>query len=217
MQTLERIRDDITAYFGRTKDFPFKLRVEDSILQTRAVILKRDQNKKFSDRQAIQTFIVPLTKRNSTRDSVLQSPFDCQVLEYKDVPEMVNIFKFPFEFVGTINESHSFSYIKPEHVRYHLANPNLANSYFYSYYNNDLLIYFKKTIDRVRVRGVVFDPRDLEKFNQYSTSSEECYDVGTAFPISQHLITDLKKEVINQFSRNDMMDKDLSDEPNKQL
>lgn len=212
MAILEKLRDDIADHFGKTSDFPFKLRVEERILQVRSILIKQQQDKKFADREAVQTAIIPLKKADTSRDYLLVSPRDCQLLYADGIPQLIKIFKFPFEYVGTITETTAFAYVKPEQVKYHVSNPNFKNVSFYSYYNNVLQIFAQKTIDKVRVRGMFYDPTQLSKYNSSSTSDSECYTSETPFPIAGDLLDPLRRMVIDSFNGDFEQDSDVSDE-----
>lgn len=163
---LQILAAEIAAVVDKDFDFPFKKRMEGLAIDYRATLLKQefDRNGRFPT-SSEESVILPV-KVSSASECGCECSIECDVFRtVEKVPRPIrrNIAMAPFLYVGTSNQTRSFTFVKPEEVESILEGTRfLKDSPLYAYYN-DYIYIFGDSGGKVAIRDPFGDPREILK------------------------------------------------------
>jgi hypothetical protein len=154
---------EVAGNTSKDWDIPFVRRMEESVVEYRATILKQeyDKNGRFpsgnEDTVTIEIINVPPAE-------CLDDSITCEVRRTKyRVPKPIrkNRTPTPFNFVGSTNQEYPFMFTRPEEVKSFLRGTKFIKAKaLYAYYN-DYVYIFNYEGSKITIRSVFSDPRQL--------------------------------------------------------
>lgn len=130
----------------------------------------------------------------------------CDVLRtVEDIPTPLRSSFSLFDYVGTVDRLHAFSYSAPDQLRYLTHSKYTGNHPKYFYVDKKIYIYNNLDLQWINIRGVFSDPRELKPFK---CDGEPCYSDNDQFDIPEDIINDIIRDTLSVELRNIFPEKD---------
>lgn len=163
MSTIKQITDSISGNLGKIDDFPFKKRVENSIIGARSEALRRDYNKRGFFPQSMKQSVPCLDLIEVNSNDCCSSLGSCKVYRTKEkIPTTIRVNdNVSFLYVGSTNGSKAFGYVDRSIIRYI---PPFDKEPRYTVLNNYIYV-FNTPITQITVEGVFNNPYEVAELN----------------------------------------------------
>lgn len=186
MATLNQIIQSLADDLDQSFDFTVKEKLKHDFINWRSTFLRRDQ---YANRTISENVVQSLGCVEMEKVPKDESCDDCVIWRTKkEIPKPLRLKSFsvsPFVYVGSKTGMESFGYVRPEeadfikHQKYTYKMPR------YTYKNNRIYVY-NSTAEKILIRGVFEDPREVAHFND--CDQVDCYTDDDQFPIPADMI-----------------------------
>ena len=122
--------------------------------------------------------------------------FDCKILKtVKPIPVPLRSSMGFFDYVGDQDRTDGYAYTSPEQLNYIVTygSKYTKNRPKYFYVNGHIYIYVDATIDKINVRGIWPDQRQL---NDFKCEDKPCYTDDDQWEIPDDIINTMMQDVI---------------------
>jgi hypothetical protein len=190
--TIEQIAEAIAIPLNKEDNYEFLQMLYFHIVNARTELLKDKLNKYDSStlREYTQSFTIDLVKEDECHIE------GCITLRSKyKIPKHVRFNKkFPYLYVGTVNKTSDFNYIKSEDLKFTKYNPLTSKHLRYTVMDGYLYVYNTVLLKRIRVEGIFENPEQILKVADCNDCVEHLKDIV----IPQDLIGPLMDKVTNR-------------------
>lgn len=194
MATLNKLAYQVASSFDRGEDLLFLERVKDLIINTRNQFVHRETDKYGVNERYIQPYVAELELVNASVDSTITSRY--QIL--KTVNKIPAPIRFnsdvPFVFVGSVDRTIPFRYIKPYIIKFTRYLKYIGNAICYFYTNEYIYIWNNTKLDRILIEAIY---EELDVTQSTTDPTGLCYRNDMEFPLAGDMLNDVIKEVIN--------------------
>lgn len=202
MPTLKEIVDDIlTTWEGGRRSsngLPDRNYIIFKILEYRALYIRRDVEKNLFISNQIEQDLGCLDLEDVDAADCCDVEIGCTVKRTVDtIPTTIRFnYKDAITYVGSIDKTTSFKIIRPYDARWAKFN-KYTNKGNRAYLLNDKLyvISGNPLLDKINVRGVFYDPRDVRPF---ICDGEPCYTENSIFPIGTDMLQSIVTEIVSK-------------------
>lgn len=199
MASLASIKQAVADILDAPFDFMLTLRVEDSIIGCRALLIRQDLSKsgKFPS-YSLYEVAIPISEEECGCNGAYTT-----VGIFPDI--IASKSPSPFSFVGS-DSRQSIGYILPEEIELFQYNKISGRMPRYTYMNKRPYLFNVGNLDKILFRGPFTDPRQLK---QYSCDGEDCFDEEDDNFIEDHLRPTIVKLVLEEVGRKPTDDHDI--------
>lgn len=193
MATLRALAAQVCDALNRPYDHMMIERVKDMILQSRLTMLHRTINKYGVDGRYLQSYVADLQRINLSQGTV-QSPFTV-LRTVNKIPSAIRYESdVPFNFVGSVDRTVSFSYIKLQSHRFINSLRYIGNAIKWDYKDNYLYLYNTTKPKQVLIELL---PEALDVNNLGIDPLSLCLQDDYEFPLSGDLLNAVITEVLD--------------------
>lgn len=201
MSTLKQIVDDILTTWGggrrSANELPDRNYLIYKVLEYRAMYIRRDVEKNKVISNLIEQDLGCVELEDVDAAECCDVEVGCTVKKTTvDIPQPLRFnTRDAITYVGSIDKKRSFKIIRPyeaKWVTYNKYTPKVDRAY---YLNNRIYIISNPILERVNIRGVFFDPRDLRTF---TCEDAECYTEDSRFPIGDDMLQSIVMEILTK-------------------
>ncbi|KKN88755.1 hypothetical protein LCGC14_0246460 [marine sediment metagenome] len=199
--TTRGLADNIAANRDKVGDYSFIKRMEDNILDLRALFIRREYSR---DNVLSPSVIQDLDNLALQETDDIECEGDIDVTVMRTVARVPNPIRIKngklgssFTFVGSNDRTESMTYIDPEDLPGLMQTKFINRLGYYAYLNKYIYIYNSKSTT-INIRAAFGDPRELRKLK--NCSGGVCFTGD--FELEQDLSNAIEKEIYTKLDIN---------------
>lgn len=193
MATLNSLAYQVASSFDRDTDFLFIERIKDLIINVRSTFIHRELDKYGVNEQYIQPYIAELEEVNASETTYITSKLTILRTTNKIPTPIRYQSDVPFIFVGSVDRTIPFRYIKPYIMKFTISLRFIGQGITYFYTNGYVYIFNNTKLTRVLIEAPY---NSLDVTQTYDDPTGICYIDDMEFPLAGDMLTSVIEEVV---------------------